>query len=143
MACAAAGLLSSLLASDPAAAQTNAAARANATDAPAPRADVEILRDRFGVPHIYADSIHDLFFGYGYAVAEDRLFQLEMAKRSVNGTVAEVLGPDYVGFDIATRRSGDAEIHQHRLVVGADHDVRWLEVPMHDAGFMGRDQCRR
>ena len=53
---------------------------------------VEILRDRFGVPHIYADSIHDLFFGYGYAVAEDRLFQLEMAKRSVNGTVAEVLG---------------------------------------------------
>ena len=53
-------------------------------------ADVEIVRDRYGVPHVYAATTHDLFLGYGYAVAEDRLFQMEMAKRSFTGRVAGV-----------------------------------------------------
>ncbi|PKI02076.1 penicillin acylase family protein [Glaciecola sp. 33A] len=64
---------------------------------------VEILRDEYGTPHIYADEVYDLFYGYGYAVAQDRLFQMEMAKRSTQGSVAEVLGAEYLDFDINAR----------------------------------------
>ena len=41
-----------------------------------------IKRDSYGVPHVYANDVRGLFYGYGYVVAEDRLFQMEMAKRS-------------------------------------------------------------
>lgn len=65
--------------------------------------EVVIKRDEYGVPHIYADTTYSLFYGYGYAVAQDRLFQMEMAKRSTQGTVAEVLGDKFVPFDKMTR----------------------------------------
>lgn len=59
----------------------------------APGADAaEIVRDKFGVPHIYGENVPDAFFGYGYAVAEDRLFQLEMRRRQATGQLAAVLG---------------------------------------------------
>ncbi len=43
-----------------------------ATDNP----QVRIVRDDFGVPHVYADTVYGLYFGSGYAVAQDRLFQM-------------------------------------------------------------------
>jgi len=70
---------------------------------------VRIIRDNYGVPHIYSKDLGALFFGYGYAVAEDRLFQLEMMRRSVWGTVAEVLGPEYLDFDRRTRQMGNTK----------------------------------
>jgi penicillin G amidase len=68
---------------------------------------VSILRDNWGVPHVYADDTFSLFAGFGYAVAEDRLFQMEMAKRSVLGTVSEVLGIEQLPFDLQTRANFD------------------------------------
>ena len=65
---------------------------------------VRVVRDNFGVAHVYAGDVFGLFFGYGYAVAQDRLFQMEMARRSTQGMVAEVLGPEYVEFDRNVRR---------------------------------------
>ena len=65
---------------------------------------VRIVRDGYGVPHVYADSIYGLYFGYGYSIAQDRLFQMDMARRSTQGTVAEVLGADYVDYDANARR---------------------------------------
>jgi penicillin G amidase len=53
---------------------------------------VEIIKDRWGISHIYAKSEADLFFAQGYNVARDRLFQLEMWRRQATGTVAEILG---------------------------------------------------
>jgi penicillin amidase len=67
-------------------------------------AQVRIVRDDYGVPHIYSDSRYGLYYGYGYAIAQDRLFQMEMARRSTQGTVAEVLGTDYLEYDKNTRR---------------------------------------
>jgi penicillin amidase len=64
---------------------------------------VEIRRDRWGVPHVFADSLRGVYRGYGFAVAEDRLFQMDMSRRSFTGRVAEVLGPDYVAFDRMVR----------------------------------------
>ena len=69
--------------------------------------EVTILRDQWGIPHVYADDVHGLYAGFGYAVAEDRLFQMEMARRSVLGTTAEVLGPDQVEYDTRTRANFD------------------------------------
>lgn len=64
---------------------------------------VEIIRDRWGVNHIYAKTEHDLFFAQGYSAAQDRLFQLEVWRRQATGTVAELLGPQELKRDIGTR----------------------------------------
>ena len=45
------------------------------------RQSVTVLRDRWGVPHIYAGNQHDLFFAQGFVAAQDRLFQMELWKR--------------------------------------------------------------
>jgi penicillin amidase len=64
---------------------------------------VNVLRDRWGVAHIYAQSQHDLFFAQGVVAAQDRLFQMEMWKRAGQGRLAEVLGPSALPRDINAR----------------------------------------
>ena len=64
---------------------------------------VEILRDQWGINHIFANNQKDLFFAQGYAAAKDRLFQFEIWRRQATGTVAEILGPDELARDIGTR----------------------------------------
>jgi penicillin amidase len=64
---------------------------------------VEVLRDRWGVAHIYARNQHDLFFAQGFVAAEDRLFQMELWKRSGQGRLAEVLGPSALLRDVNAR----------------------------------------
>jgi penicillin amidase len=66
-------------------------------------APVEIVRDAWGIPHIYAQSERDLFFAQGFAAARDRLFQLEMWRRRATGTMAEVFGPEAVDHDVGAR----------------------------------------
>src|SRR5262245_26501065 len=53
---------------------------------------VEVLRDRWGVAHLYAKNPDDLFFTQGFVVAQDRLFQIDMWRRVGVGETAEVLG---------------------------------------------------
>ncbi|OAI48361.1 hypothetical protein AYO44_07240 [Planctomycetaceae bacterium SCGC AG-212-F19] len=53
---------------------------------------VEVLRDRWGVPHIYAKNTDDLFFAQGFVVAQDRLFQIDLWRRIAIGETSEVLG---------------------------------------------------
>src|SRR6476469_4812687 len=67
------------------------------------RAPVEIIRDRSGIPHIYAGNEHDLFYAQGYSAARDRLFQLELWRRQATGTVSELLGKRELERDIGTR----------------------------------------
>ncbi len=64
---------------------------------------VEIIRDEFGVNHIYAKNEHDLFFAQGYCAANDRLFQFEMWRRQATGTMAELLGAKELLRDQGTR----------------------------------------
>jgi len=64
---------------------------------------VSVLRDRWGVPHIYAQSQHDLFFAQGFVAAQDRLFQMELWKRVGQGRLAEILGPEFLKRDINAR----------------------------------------
>jgi penicillin G amidase len=71
---------------------------------------VEILRDRAGVPHVYAGSTADLYFGLGFATAQDRLWQLDRLRRRALGRQAEVLGPEYARSDLVHRLVGIEEI---------------------------------
>ncbi len=64
---------------------------------------VEILRDAWGISHIYAKNESDLFFAQGFNAARDRLFQLELWRRQATGTVAEILGRRELERDIGTR----------------------------------------
>ena len=66
-------------------------------------APVEIVTDRWGISHIYAENEHDLFFAQGYAAARDRLFQFEIWRRRATGTVAEILGPRELERDTGAR----------------------------------------
>src|SRR3979411_922186 len=64
---------------------------------------VNVLRDRWGVAHIYAQNQHDLFFAQGVVAAQDRLFQMEMWKRAGQGRLAEILGATDLPRDINAR----------------------------------------
>ena len=63
----------------------------------------EILRDHYGVPHIFARNAHDLFFMQGYVLAQDRLFQMDLYRRAAHGTLSEVLGEATLAADKLTR----------------------------------------
>jgi len=67
---------------------------------------VEVLRDRWGVPHIYASSAHDLFFAQGFVHAQERLFQMELNRRTAQGRLSEVFGEIALDTDRAVRTFG-------------------------------------
>jgi len=70
---------------------------------PGLQSPVEVLRDKWGVNHIYAANQNDLFFVQGYLAAKDRLFQFEIWRRQATGSVAELLGPSELQRDIGAR----------------------------------------
>ncbi|MEX2663651.1 MAG: penicillin acylase family protein [Vicinamibacterales bacterium] len=71
--------------------------------APGLKAPVTVIRDRWGVPHISAQSTEDLYFAQGFVMAQDRLWQMEMWRRGAEGRLAEVLGPEAVARDRQAR----------------------------------------
>ncbi|MFY9315039.1 MAG: penicillin acylase family protein [Burkholderiales bacterium] len=76
---------------------------------------VEILRDRYGIPHIFAGNLADASFGLGYAHAQDRLWQMEMSRRIAAGRVAEVVGAGGLETDrflrtLGVRRAAEANL---------------------------------
>jgi penicillin amidase len=73
---------------------------------PGARRSVQLTRDGRGVPHVFAGNDADLFFGFGYAMAQDRLFQLDFLRRKGSGRLAEVLGPASGELDFLVRMVG-------------------------------------
>jgi len=67
---------------------------------------VEVIRDRWGVPHIHAQNEHDLFFAQGYVHAQDRLWQMEFNRRIGSGTLSAALGKATLGADRFLRTLG-------------------------------------
>ena len=67
---------------------------------------VEIIRDRWGVPHIYAGNEPDAFFAQGFVHAQDRLWQMEVNRRLARGRLSEMLGELPLGTDRASRTFG-------------------------------------
>ena len=80
---------------------TNGEIRLQGLEAP-----VEVLRDPWGVPHIYAKSNHDLLFAQGFVQAQDRLWQMEINRRLASGRLSEVIGPETLSIDRLLRTFG-------------------------------------
>jgi penicillin amidase len=78
-------------------------------------APVRVIRDQWGVPHIYATNRDDLFMTQGFVQAEDRLFQMDLWRRTALGRLAQVLGLNFVARDAMTRR----------IQYDGDLDVEW------------------
>jgi penicillin amidase len=68
--------------------------------------EVRIYRDEYGVPHIFATTLNDLFFAQGYAQAQDRLWEMDLSRRAVQGRLAEIFGESYVDADHFLRTIG-------------------------------------
>lgn len=83
--------------------------------APGLQAPVTIYRDEWGVPQIYADNSHDLFFAQGYVHAQDRLFQLDFQRRVGLGRLSEVLGEATLDTDRFLRTVGTNRAAQQDL----------------------------
>jgi penicillin amidase len=98
------------------------------------RRSVEIMRNQWGIPTILADNDDDLFFGFGYAMAQDRLFQLDFLRRKGSGRLSEILGPDGRELDYLWRLVGLRDIREWDLLartVGIRRiaEVEWTGLP--------------
>ncbi len=74
--------------------------------APGLAAPVEVVRDRMGIPHIYAGSVHDLFFAQGYVHAQDRFWQMDVWRHIGSGRLSEMFGKGQVATDTFLRTLG-------------------------------------
>jgi penicillin amidase len=69
-----------------------------------PRAGVSIVRDSFGIPSVHGDTLDDMWWGAGYAIAQDRMFELELFRRATTGHLSELAGKSRVDDDYVVRR---------------------------------------
>ena len=90
-------------------------------------ADVEVLRDKWGIPHIFAGNDEDLFFGFGLAMAQDRLWQLDYYRRRATGRLAEVLGEEALDEDVLVRTVGINRIAASQVTRLPAETLRRLE----------------
>ena len=92
---------------------------------PGLEAPVQVLRDRWGVPHIYARTTADLFMAQGYVHAQDRLWQMELQRRTGHGRLAEVFGPIALESDRFMRILGFGRVarREAELLEGETHAV--------------------
>ncbi len=86
-------------------------------------APVEVIRDKWGVPHIYAQNEHDLFFAQGYVHAQDRLWQMEFNRRVGSGTLSAILGEATLDTDRFLRTLGLRRAAEKDWAL-ADDDMR-------------------
>ncbi len=85
---------------------------------PGLHAQVEVVRDARGVPHLFASDEHDLLMAQGFVTAQDRLWQMELARRAARGELAELFGAQLLEHDRLMRIIGigrTAETQYHRL----------------------------
>jgi len=73
---------------------------------------VTVLRDKYGIPHIYAQNKHDLLVAQGFVHAQDRLMQIETFRRIVSGRLSEFAGEGRVKLDTFCRMLGLAELRR-------------------------------
>ena len=67
---------------------------------------VTVIKDQWGIPHIEAKNQHDAIFTYGYTIAKDRLFQMDLQRRLARGELSEILGKDLLNIDKMLRTYG-------------------------------------
>ncbi|MBE2234322.1 MAG: penicillin acylase family protein [Anaerolinea sp.] len=88
---------------------------------------VTVYRDQNGVPNIYADNTHDLFFAQGYVQAQDRLFQMDFQRRVGLGRLSEVLGEATLKTDQFLRTLGSGRAAAEDLAMLSDDTLAILQ----------------
>lgn len=87
---------------------------------------VEVRRDGFGVPHIYADTVEDLFAAQGFVHAQDRFWEMDVRRHSTAGRLSELFGESQVDTDRVIRTMGWRRIAERELALLAPESVRIL-----------------
>ncbi|MFO8058551.1 MAG: penicillin acylase family protein, partial [bacterium] len=83
---------------------------------------VDVYRDKWAIPHIFADNPHDLFFAAGYVQAQDRLFQMIMFRAIAEGRTAELLGDISVpGVKMAGMPLSTTGLDKHQRIMGMNY----------------------
>ena len=82
--------------------------------------DVEILWDKWGIPHIYAKSINDAYFAQGYIHASHRLWQMEFFRRIASGELSELVGESVLDRD------------KHYRIIGLHRIAKRCEIELTD-----------
>ena len=82
---------------------------------------VEVFRDRFGVPHVLARTVHDAFFGQGFAAAQDRLWHMDYDRHNAYGRLAEWMGESAL--------EGDKVMRRFQIRATVENDYRAVDAP--------------
>ena len=88
---------------------------------------VEIIRDSWGVPHIYADTPADLFLAQGYVHAQDRFFQMDFWRHLSSGRLAEMFGSSQVETDMYLRTMGWGRLAEQQYANETDEIRGFLD----------------
>ena len=94
---------------------------------PGLRADVDVVRDEHGIPHIYADTAEDLFRAQGYVHAQDRFWEMDFRRHVTAGRLAELFGEDQVDTDAFIRALGWRRVAEQELPLLDPVTRRYLE----------------
>lgn len=85
---------------------------------------VTIYRDSYGVPHVQATTLYGLFYGNGYAIAQDRLWQMELYRRQARGEMAEIIGKSALEQDKTARIEGYTEQEMEAQIEQLANDLQ-------------------
>ena len=92
-----------------------------------PRERIEVVRDAHGVPHVFGGSDHDVYFGLGFAHAQDRLWQMTTMRRTAQGRLSEVFGERTLEVDELMRRLDLYELSRASVAAQDDDTLAMLE----------------
>ena len=102
-------------------------------DAASLKSEVTIRRDDRGIPHIEASSVSDLFFGQGFACAQDRLWQMDLLRREAEGKLSELFGPVASLFRVKNVDDAIRVANDNRYGLGAS---AWTSIPNEQERFI-------
>ena len=88
---------------------------------------VEVLRDAYGVPHIYADNAEDLFEAQGFVHAQDRFYEMDFRRHLAAGRLSELYGESQVETDAYVRTLGWRRVAEQELALLAPSTRRYLD----------------
>ena len=94
---------------------------------PGLESSVSVLRDEYGVAHVYADNAHDLFMAQGFVHAQDRFWEMDFRRHVTAGRTAELFGPDQVETDIYLRTMGWRRVAEQEYDLLSDESRRYLD----------------
>jgi penicillin G amidase len=94
---------------------------------PGLHSDVRVVRDDYGVPHVYADNAEDLFYAQGYVQAQDRFYQMDFRRHMASGRLAELFGSKALPSDLLVRTMGWRQVAEREFALLDADTRRYLE----------------